>query len=39
MLRDTDNSVDHIATNLGYASASPFTRAFKTWTRRAPADR
>lgn len=38
MLRDTDNSIEHIATSLGYAGASPFTRAFKTWTEHTPAD-
>ena len=38
MLRDTDNLIDHIATTLGYAGASPFTRAFKTWTGHTPAD-
>lgn len=37
MLRDTDNSIDHIATSLGYAGASPFTRAFKTWIGQTPA--
>jgi AraC-like DNA-binding protein len=38
MMRDTDNSIDHIATSLGYAGASSFTRAFKTWTGQTPAD-
>jgi AraC-like DNA-binding protein len=38
MLRDTDNTIDHIATSLGYAGASSFTRAFKTWTGQTPAD-
>lgn len=37
MLRDTDNLIDHIATSLGYAGASPFTRAFKSWTGQSPA--
>lgn len=38
MLRDTDNLIDHIATSLGYAGASSFTRAFKAWTGQTPAD-
>lgn len=38
MLRDTDTPIDHIATRLGYAGASSFTRAFKTWTGQTPAD-
>lgn len=38
MLRDTDNTIDHIATSLRYAGASSFTRAFKTWTGQTPAD-
>jgi len=38
MLRDTDNPVNHIATSLGYAGASSFTRAFKAWTGHPPAD-
>ncbi len=38
MLRDTDNLVYHIATSLGYAGASSFTRAFKAWTGHTPAD-
>jgi AraC-like DNA-binding protein len=38
LLRDTDNPVLHIAATLGYAGASPFTRAFKTWTGHTPAD-
>jgi AraC-like DNA-binding protein len=38
MLRDSDNLIEHIATTLGYAGASPFTRAFKTWTGQTPAD-
>jgi AraC-like DNA-binding protein len=38
MLRDTDNTINHIATRLGYVGASSFTRAFKTWNGHTPAD-
>jgi AraC-like DNA-binding protein len=38
LLRDTGKSVDRIAASLGYSGASPFTRAFKGWTGRTPAD-
>lgn len=38
MLRNTDNSIEHIATSLGYANASSFTRAFKSWTGHTPAE-
>jgi AraC-like DNA-binding protein len=37
LLRDTDNSIADIATAVGYAGASPFTRAFKRWTGMPPA--
>lgn len=37
MLRHTDSPVEHIATELGYASASSFTRAFRHWTGQTPA--
>ena len=36
LLRDTDNPVANIAIGLGYAGASPFTRAFKRWTGLTP---
>lgn len=36
LLRDTDNPVANIAISLGYAGASPFTRAFKRWTGLTP---
>ena len=38
LLRDTGKTVDRIAASLGYSGASPFTRAFKGWTGRTPAD-
>lgn len=38
MLQDTDSAIEQIGTSLGYANASSFTRAFKSWTGQAPAD-
>lgn len=31
LLRDTENTIADIASSLGYAGASPFTRAFRRW--------
>ena len=38
LLQATDNPIADIANSLGYAGASPFTRAFKRWTGMTPAD-
>jgi AraC-like DNA-binding protein len=38
LLRDTDNSVAHVAASLGYANASPFARAFRHWTGLRPTE-
>jgi len=37
LLRATDLTLDHIATKLGYATTSNFSRAFAQWTGQSPA--
>ena len=37
LLRDTGNSIEAVASELGYTSASAFTRAFSKWEGLPPA--
>lgn len=38
LLTDDDQSIAHIAYTLGFSEQSSFSRAFKRWTGKAPAE-
>lgn len=37
LLKDSDLTIDQIATQLGYSTPSNFSRAFQRWTGKSPA--
>ncbi|WP_368773169.1 helix-turn-helix domain-containing protein [Tateyamaria sp. Alg231-49] len=38
LVSESEESVDHIASRLGYTNSSNFTHAFRGWTGKSPRD-